>query len=209
MKTFKIEVKKREKTGKSSTRKLRSNENIPCVMYGGKDIHHFYAHENSFRKIVYTNEVFLVEFDIEGKKHKGVIQDIQFHPVTDKIQHMDFIEVFDDRPVIVNIPVELTGSSIGIKNGGRLRQRRRSLKVRGLIEHLPDSLKIDITNVDIGHVVKIGDLHFENLELLDPHRAMVISVVSSRVALKSVTMAEEELPVEEEEQDKEEVKTNE
>lgn len=200
MKTFKIEVKKRANTGKVSSRKLRKEDNVPCVMYGGDKTYHFYAHENSFAKLIYTDKVFIIEFDIEGEKHKGVIQDIQFHPVTDKIQHIDFVEVFDDKPVIVNIPLELSGSSIGIRNGGRLRQKRRSLKVKGLIEYLPDSLKIDITNVDIGHVVKVGDLHYDNLDLLDPHRSMVISVVSSRVALKSVTMAEEELPAEGEEE---------
>lgn len=205
MKTFKIEVKKRESTGKSASRKLRSRQDVPCVMYGGENIFHFYAHENVFRKIIYTNEVFVIEFDIEGKKHKAVIQDIQFHPVTDRIQHIDFIEVFDDKPVTVNIPVELTGSSIGVRGGGRLRQKRRSLKVKGLLKYLPEKLNIDITNVDIGHVVKIGDLHYDQLELLDPHRSMVISVVSSRVALKSATMAEEETAESEETQTEAEV----
>jgi len=199
MKTFNINVKKREVTGKASTRRLRAEENVPCVMYGGDKIFHFYANENSFRKMVYTNEVFIIEVNIEGEKHKAVIQEIQFHPVTDKIQHIDFVEVFDDRAVTVNIPVQLTGSSIGIKNGGKLRQKRRTLKVKALIKDLPDKLDIDITNVDIGNVVKVGDLDYNKLELLDPHRSMVVSVISSRVALRSATMAEAEevAPVEE------------
>jgi large subunit ribosomal protein L25 len=199
MKTFKIEVKKRENTGKASTRRLRAEQNVPCVMYGGDKIFHFYAHENSFTKMIYTHEVFIIEIDIEGDKHKGVIQDIQFHPVTDKIQHIDFVEVFEDKPVIVHIPIELTGSSVGIKNGGKLRQKRRMLKVKGLVTHLPGQLEIDITDVDVGNVVKVGDLHYDNLEILDPHRSMVVSVISSRVALKSATMAEPEAaPVSEE-----------
>jgi len=192
MKTFNIEVKKRENTGKASSRRLRAEENVPCVMYGGDKIFHFYAHENSFRKMIYTNEVFIIDLDIEGDKHKAVIHEIQFHPVTDKINHIDFIEVFEDKPVNVHIPVELSGSSVGIKNGGKLRQKRRALKVRGLIKHLPSKLNIDITDIDIGHVVKVGDLSYDNLELLDPHRSMVVSVISSRVALKSATMAEAE-----------------
>ena len=198
MKTFKIKVKKRENIGKSSSKKLRNQQNVPCVMYGGDQVFHFYAHENSFSKMVYTNEVFIIEVDMEGDIHKGVIQDIQFHPVTDKIQHIDFVEIFDNKPVVVNIPVELTGSSIGIKNGGKLRQKRRTLKVKGLIKDLPDQLKIDITNVDVADVIKIGDLKYDNLEILDPHRSMVVSVISSRVAMKSATMAEAEEVVAEE-----------
>ena len=198
MKTFKIKVNKRENIGKSSSKKLRNQQNVPCVMYGGDQVFHFYAHENSFSKMVYTNEVFIIEVDMEGDIHKGVIQDIQFHPVTDKIQHIDFVEIFDNKPVVVNIPVELTGSSIGIKNGGKLRQKRRTLKVKGLIKDLPDQLKIDITNVDVADVIKIGDLKYDNLEILDPHRSMVVSVISSRVAMKSATMAEAEEVVAEE-----------
>jgi len=198
MKSFKLEVKKRENTGKASSRRLRAEQNVPCVMYGGDKILHFYAHENSFRKMVYTNEVFIIDINIDGENHKAVIQEIQFHPVTDKIQHIDFVEVFDDKPVFVHIPVELKGSSVGIRNGGKLRQKRRNLKVKGLIKDLPDKLEIDITNVDIGHVIKVGDLSYNNLELLDPHRSMVVSVISSRVAMKSATMAEAEVaaPVE-------------
>ena len=191
MKTFEIKVKKREATGKGSSHQLRKEDNVPCVMYGGDQLYHFYAHENSFKKMIYTPAVFIIALDIEGDKRNAVVQDIQFHPVTDKIQHIDFVEVFPDKPVVVSIPTELTGSSIGIKNGGKLRLKRRTLKVKGLLEHLPDRLKIDMTNVDIGHVIKVGDLQYENLELLDPHRSMVVSVISSRLAMKSVMVEEE------------------
>jgi large subunit ribosomal protein L25 len=115
--------------------------------------------------------------------------------VTDKIQHIDFVEVFPDKPVIVSIPVELTGSSIGVKNGGKLRLKRRSLKVKGLLEFLPDKLKIDLTTLDIGQVIKVGDLKYNNLELIDPHRSMVVSVISSRLASKGAF--EEDLAAEE------------
>ncbi len=209
MKTFNIDVKKRGNTGKASSRRLRAEDNVPCVMYGGDKNFHFYARENSFRKMVYTNEVFIIEVNIEGEKHKAVIQEIQFHPVTDKIRHIDFVEVFDDRPVTVHIPVVLTGSSVGIRNGGKLRQKRRTLKVRGLIRDLPDNLEIDITNVDIAQVVKVGDLTYSNLELLDPHRSMVVAVISSRVALKSATMAEGEVAAAPEEEVAEETEAGE
>ena len=190
MKTFEIKVKKRETTRKGSARQLRKDENVLCVMYGGENLYHFYAHENFFTKLIYTPNVHIVEIDIEGDKHKAVIQDIQFHPVSDKILHIDFVEVFDDRPVVVNIPVQLTGSSIGIKNGGKLRQKRRTLRVKGLLKHLPDYLPLDITNVDVADVIKVGDLDFPHLELLDPHRSMIVSVISSRLAMKSLIIEE-------------------
>ena len=195
MKTFQILVKKREDTGKGSTHRLRNQDNVPCVMYGGDKLYHFYAHENSFKKMIYTPEVHIIELDIDGEKHKAVVKEVQFHPVTDKIQHIDFVEAFPDKPVIVSIPVELTGSSIGIKNGGKLRLKRRNLKVKGLLENLPDTLKIDMTNVDISQVIKVGDLDYKKLELLDPHRSMVVSVISSRLAMKAATI--EEAPAEE------------
>ena len=113
MKTLEINVKKRDSLGKKSTRKLRSEGNVPCVMYGGEEVIHFYAPENSFRDLVYTHHVHMVIFNIDGKKYKAIIKEIQFHPVTDKILHMDFIETADNKPAIVDIPVELTGNSVG------------------------------------------------------------------------------------------------
>lgn len=191
MKTKQISVKKREKLGKSETRKLRNKELVPCVMYGGDKNYHFYTDHVTFSKIIFSPDVHLLDLDIEGEKHKAVIQEVQFHPVTDKIIHIDFVEVFDDKPVTATIPIELTGSSIGVKNGGKMRQRRRYLKVKGLIKDLPERLKVDITDLDIGQVIKIGDLDYPNLEILDPHRSMIVSVVSSRVAMKGMIIEEE------------------
>ena len=191
MKVKKIKVTKREKLGKKETKRLRNEEMVPCVMYGGNSNYHFYAHENFFKKVVFSPDVYIVELDIEGETHKALMQEIQFHPVTDKILHIDFIEVFEDKPVIATIPIELTGSSIGIKNGGKLRQKRRYLKVKGLAKDLPDRLSIDISNVDVSDVIAVGDLTFKNLEILDPHRSMVVAVVSSRIAMKSMTIEED------------------
>jgi large subunit ribosomal protein L25 len=192
MKTIKISAEKRTELGKTSTRELRKAGHVPCVMYGGPEVIHFHAHENDFRHLVYTPKAFIVEVDLDGKKHKAVMQELQFHPVTDKLNHIDFVEVFDDKPVTVEIPIELTGAAIGLKDGGKPRQRRRVLKVRGLVQHLPDTLKIDITDVGIGDVIKIGDLSYDNLEVLDPSRSMVYAVVSSRIS-KGMEMGEAEL----------------
>jgi large subunit ribosomal protein L25 len=188
MKKISISVKKRTEVGKKSTKDLRKNDNVPCVMYGGAEILHFYAHQNEFLDLLYTPNVYIVEIDIEGDKRKAVMQAVQFHPVTDKIQHIDFIEIFDDRPVTINIPIELKGAAIGIKEGGKPRQKRRSLRVKGLPANLPDRLVVDITKVNIGDVVKVGDLSYPNLEILDPERSMVFAIVSSRVALAGMTI---------------------
>ncbi len=165
-------------------------------MYGGAEVIHFHAHENDFRHIVYTPSAFIVEIEIDGKKHKAVMQELQFHAVTDKLNHIDFVEVFDDKPVTVEVPIKLVGAAIGMKDGGKPRQRRRVLKVRGLIQHLPDELDIDVTDVAIGDVIKIGDLSYDNLEILDPSRSMIFAVVSSRIS-KGMEMGEAEAEAEE------------
>lgn len=191
MKSLEIKGSERKELGKSHTKKLRAKGNIPCVIYGGEKNLHFYVFENDLKNLVYTPNVYLVDLNIDGKTYKAIMKDIQFHPVTDHILHIDFIEVFEDRPAIIKIPIEITGSSIGIKNGGKLRLRRRNLKVKGLTKHMPDTLNIDITQVDIGDVVKVEDLSYSNLEILDPKRSMVVGIISSRLAAKGMTIEEE------------------
>jgi large subunit ribosomal protein L25 len=194
MKTLEIKGTLREDLGKRASLKLRKKGNVPCVIYGASGNRHFYAHENSFKNLVYTHETHLVKLNIDGKEIKTVMKDIQFHPVTDKIIHIDFIEVFDNKPVIINIPINVTGDSAGIKAGGKLRMKRRNLKVKGYANDIPDFLTVDITNVMINQSVKAGDLAFDKLELLDPKTSTVLTVASSRVALKSEAETGEESP---------------
>ena len=149
MKSLAISVKSRENVGKSSTRALRNQGNVPCVLYGGEKQVCFYAHENDFRHLVYTPDVFIVELDIEGEKYKAVMQDLQFHPVTDNLLHIDFLQVFDDKEVTVTIPVHLTGNSVGIRNGGILSFRRRKIITRAIPGNLPDYIEVDIEDVGI------------------------------------------------------------
>lgn len=196
MKTISISAEKRTELGKKSTRDLRKADHVPCVMYGGAEVIHFHAHENDFRHIVYTPNAYIVEMTLDGQKHKAVMQELQFHPVSDKLNHIDFVEVFDDKPVSVEIPIKLVGAAIGLKDGGKPRQRRRVLKVRGLVKYLPDTLEIDITDVAIGDVIKIGDLSYDNLEILDPSQSMIFAVVSSRIS-KGMEMGEAEAEAEE------------
>jgi large subunit ribosomal protein L25 len=193
MKTIRIEGSPRKELGKRGSALLRKEGNVPCVIYGSKENTHFYAHENSFLKLVYTHETHLVNIIIEGQEIRTVMKDIQFHPVTDKILHVDFVEVHENKPVIINIPVSLTGDSVGIKAGGKLRMKRRNLKVKGYPNDIPEFLTVDVSNVKINHSVKVGDLAFDKLELLDPKIATILTIASSRVALKTeAEIAEEE-----------------
>jgi len=196
MKTIEIAVQKRLKTGKTDTRNLRKHDNVPCVLYGGEKVLHFYAHKNEFRKLVYTPDALIVHLNIEGEKHEAIMQALQFHPVSDNINHIDFIEVDETKPVVINIPISLTGSCIGLKNGGKLRQKRRTLKVRGLVKNLPEILEVDMTNVEISDVIKVADLSYPNIELLDPARSMVVAVISSRLAAKGMEEVTAVVPVE-------------
>ncbi len=189
MKTLEIKGSLRQDLGKKKSIDLRKQEMVPCVMYGGEKNVHFYAHENQFKKLVYTPDVFLVKLELDGQNFEAVMQEIQFHPVSDKIIHIDFVQVARDRKVTVNLPIRLTGSSVGILAGGKLRQRRRALKVNGLIKDMPDRLEVDLSDLDIGDSLKISDLDYDNLDILDPPRAMVIGVVSSRLISKGMQEA--------------------
>lgn len=192
MKTIEISAQFRSETGKKDSKKLRSENNVPCVMYGGDKVLHFYTHENNFKDLIYTPSVYVVHFSIDGKIYKAVLKEIQFQPVTDKITHIDFVQVSDDKPVVMNIPIKVVGESIGIKAGGKLRLKRRTIKVKGLLNDLPDALEINITRLAIGSSIKIGELSYENLEILDPARAMVVAVISSRMSLKDAALPEDE-----------------
>lgn len=184
MKTIEIKAVSRDQFGKKSSNSLRAEDNVPCVMYREKENLHFYAHQNVFRGLVYTPEVFLVNLIVDGKNYKAVMKDLQFHPVSDQLQHIDFMQVSDDKPVMIDIPLKITGESSGVKAGGKLRVKRRTLKVKGLVKDLPEHLEIDITNIEIGQSIKIGDLSYDKLEVIDNKRAMIVSVDVSRVSIK-------------------------
>ena len=192
MKTLAISVKERQKVGKTNTRALRNQGNVPCVLYGGEKQVTFYAHENDFRKLVYTPDTFVVELDIDGSKMRAIMQDIQFHPVTDKILHIDFLEVFDDKPVTISLPVILEGVPIGVKNGGNLMFRRPKIISKGLVANLPDAITINIEHLKIGMFVYIKDIQIEGAEFLAPPNSVVVGVKTARAAIEEVEEEEEE-----------------
>ena len=193
MKSLAISAKTREKVGKSDSKALRNQGKVPCVLYGGEKQVSFYAHENDFRKLVYTSDVFLVELDIDGTKFSAIMQDIQFHPVTDKILHIDFLQVFDDKEITVSIPVKLIGLSIGVRNGGNLMHRRKSIITRALPANLPDAITIDISDLKIGMFVYIKDLRSDVYDFLAADNSVVVGVKTARNAIEDELAESEEV----------------
>jgi large subunit ribosomal protein L25 len=186
MKSIELKVARRTSLGKKDAKILRRNEQVPCVMYGGKEVLHFSALEKAFKDLVYTHHMYLVNLDIDGTMYRAIMKEIQFHPVSDRILHIDFVEVATDREVVVSLPVEITGNSVGIRAGGKLRQRKRYIKVKGLIADLPDVLTVDISDLDIGQSIMAADLKYDRIEILESPRDMVVGVISSRAASKGM-----------------------
>lgn len=182
MKTFEISGSSRTELGKKITKALRAESKVPCVLYGGEKNHHFVLTESNLHHLIYTPNVYIVELTIDDEKVKAIIQDIQFHPVTDKVLHMDFYQVYDEKPVTIEIPIKLHGLADGVKEGGKLSLRLRKIRVKALISALPDELNIDITNLSLGNTIKIADLAFDGLELLNAKNAVICSVNLTRAA---------------------------
>ena len=190
----KIEIKGIERTdfGKKATKKLRKEDLVPCVIYGGKENFHFYAHENEFRKIIFSADIFIVEINIDGKIIPTIVQDYQFHPTKDNVLHIDFMEINEAEPIKVAMPVKLEGLAIGVQNGGKLILNRRKLKVNGLIKDIPETLNIDVSELTIGKAFKIAELNFDNLELIGPKDEVVCAVRVTRVAVEEEEVEGEE-----------------
>ena len=196
MKTLAISAKTRNGTGKTDSKALRNQGNVPCVLYGGEKQVCFYAHENDFRNLVHTPDVFIVELDIEGEKYRTVMQDLQFHPATDKLLHLDFLQIFDDKEITMTIPVHLKGMAIGIRNGGVLSFRRRKIITRAIPGNLPDYIEINIEDLDIGQSIFIRDLRVDKYSFLAADNAVVVGV---RTARELIIEEEEEEELEGEE----------
>jgi len=185
MQTIEIKGSLRTELGKKSSKQIRKTESVPCVIYGEGENIHFFAPELSFKNLVYTHKVHLVDLNIDGKIYKTILQDIQFHPVSDKIIHADFIKIFDDKPVVISVPISVYGNSAGVMAGGKLSIKRRNLKIKGLPKNLPESISIDISNLNIHDSIKVGDLAMDNIHFLDMKRTVVVTVATSRGAQKA------------------------
>jgi large subunit ribosomal protein L25 len=190
MKSVSISAEKRVDLGKKEAKALRAAGKVPCVVYGGENVQHFAATENAFNNLVYTPNVYAVAIDIEGTTINALIKDIQFHPVTDKILHVDFIELTPGQAVNAQIPVIITGNAIGVMNGGKLHNALRKLSVRATPENLPDSITLDITEMKIGHKVYVRDVKTNNFDVLTSGNAVVVAVKTARNVVEEEEEAE-------------------
>ena len=192
MQSITIKGSKRESVGKASTKALRNAGMVPCVIYGGEQPIHFSAEENAFRNLVYTPNVYTASIDIDGQQVSAILQDIQFHPVTDKILHIDFYQLFEDKPVTMTIPVKLTGTSPGVLNGGSLRFTNRKLRVKALPANLPDFVTADISKLRIGNKLYITSLETNDYTFMHPDNTVVVQVRASRNAAVGSDVEEDE-----------------
>lgn len=192
MKSVALQGNKRTDRGSTNAKALRAEEKIPAVLYGGKENTHFTVNEIQFGKIINSPNVYFVDLDIDGSKHRAIVKDVQFHPVTDRVLHVDFLEAVEGQPITVNMPIKLTGNSRGVMNGGKLRTVTRRLKVRGVAEALPEFVTIDITNLRIGQSIKVGDIAVDGLTFLDAANAVVVAVKRSRVSVADDSDEDEE-----------------
>ncbi|GHT47725.1 50S ribosomal protein L25 [Bacteroidia bacterium] len=182
MKTFQLEGSKRDSIGKKAAKAYRKESLVPSVLYGGENVTHFTVSKEGIRKLIYTPEIFIVALSIDGKAYNAILKDAQYHPVSDELLHVDFLQVFEDKPVTVEIPIELEGLAEGVKAGGKLSLEMRKLKVRGLYKNFPEKLTINIENLGLGKTVQVGSLQFDNLELLNAKDNVVAAVKLTRAA---------------------------
>lgn len=185
MKSITIKGSKRESVGKVATKALRNAGMVPCVIYGGEQPIHFSAEEKAFKNLVYTPNVYTASLNVDGQKISAILQDIQFHPVTDKILHVDFYQLFDDKEITMNIPVKLVGTSPGVLNGGSLRFTNRKLKVKAIPANLPDFVEADISKLKIGNKLFITSLKSDDYTFMHPDNTVVVQVRTSRNATVS------------------------
>ncbi len=187
MKSVKIEGQSRSEHGKTATRRLRSEGQIPCVIYGGNDTVHFSADTMAFRPLVYTPEFQLAEITVDGKTYKTIMKDLQFDVLTDELAHIDFLELVDDKKVIANLPLKFVGQAQGVKDGGRLEIKVKNLKVRTLPKFLKEHIDVNIEKLQLNGNIRVEDVVADNMEIMNSPRIPIASVVMTRALKQAET----------------------
>lgn len=182
MQVFQLKGEVRHDLGKKSTKALRVENKIPCVLYGGQENVHFSLLEKDLVKLLYTPIVYTVQLDIEGTQYNAVLREIQMHPVTDRVLHIDFYQIFENKPVIMEVPVRLKGFAEGVQAGGKLALIMRKLKVKSIPANLPGELELDVTSLGLGKSIKVKDLSFDNFEVVNAKDVVVAQVKVTRAA---------------------------
>lgn len=189
MKSVSISGSPRANVGKKDAKALRNTKQVPCVLYGGKEQVHFSVLAADFKNLIYTPHVHTVELDVAGKKFNAIMQEAQFHRVNDELSHVDFLEIVAGKPVVMNIPVKTTGVSPGVRAGGKLVKKLKTLKVKGLVEKMPDTIDIAIDSLEIGQGVRVGDIKIDGLTMLNAANVTVVGVQTTRAAAAEATAA--------------------
>ena len=201
MKTASLSGSPRENVGKKAASSSRKSGSVPGVLYGGQDQTHFTVEENSINKLVFNPDVFYIELDIDGKKVNCILQDVQFHPVTDRIVHVDLLEVLPGKEVRVNLPLRTEGTAKGVMDGGRIATLFRRVPVKGLIDKIPESITVDISPLTIGSTIRVRDLNIEGCTILLNESVLLLSCKRTRLA---VAVEDEEAGAEDAEESAEE-----
>lgn len=197
MKSIDVKGTARTATGKKAARDLRKSDLIPCNLYGEKRENGLPVAENftvsaaEVRNLIYTPDIHSVNLTIDGKEHKAIVKELQFHPVTDKLLHIDFYEITEKKPIVIAVPIKLNGLAEGVRAGGKLAASVRSLKVRAVYTQIPERLEIDVTNLGLGKTIKVADLSFDGLELVTPASVVVCQVKMTRSAMSAAAKAAE------------------
>lgn len=182
MKTLNFQATKREAGGKKGAKALRNAGMIPCEIYGGGENIHFAVPEKEIKTLIYTPHSYVINFDIEGKKEVVVMREVQFHPVRDEILHIDFYRVQEGKPLVMEVPIELTGTAQGVREGGKLSLAKRKVFISGLVEDLPDTVEVDVTNVKLGGSIFVGDLKADKYAFVTPATTAICAVRMTRAA---------------------------
>ena len=184
MKSIFMSGSPRENVGKKDAKALRIKGLVPCVLYGGAEQIHFSADEKAFKPLIFTPDAHTVELEIAGKKYNAILQDVQYHAINDRLMHVDFLHVDESKPVVIAIPVAVNGIAPGVREGGKLLVKLRKMKVRSLLNNLPDKINIDISHLEIGQSVKVEHLQAQNPEIafLDAPNVAVVSVSATRAS---------------------------
>lgn len=182
MKTFELEGALRADLGKKAAKALRSSEAIPCVLYGGKENINFTVTQSAVRKLIYSPNIYAVKLTIDGKVYNAVLKDAQYHPVNDKILHLDFLEVNEEKPIVFSVPVKTEGLAVGVRAGGKLSLVLRKLKVKAIYTQIPEILVVNVENLELGKTIKAGELSYEGLQIMNNKDNVVVAVQLTRAA---------------------------
>lgn len=189
MKTILLKGLERESVGTASAKQVRENGMVPCVLYGGENQVNFTVYRDDFKNLIYTPNTYLVKIEVGDKSYRAIVQEVQFHPVNDSIIHVDFLEVKEDKPVMLSVPTIVTGNSPGVRAGGRLAVKLKKVRIKGLLKDLPDAIEVNIDSLELGKSIKVENISIPNIELLHAPNVAILTVEATRATRQAANDA--------------------